>query len=206
MARLIAALLAATLISGCSQAPRRGEENPAFVEAYQLRAAGLSGEQNWSLDGRLAIHDGKEGGSGSIQWVQAAQETELNFRGALGQGAWRLQADELGAQIELANGEVYRAASVAELVKQQLGWQVPVNALTWWVRGLAQPGEKEYWTLDEQGRLMKLGQFGWDVDFGNYTEPESGWLPVRLTARRGKYLVKLVVRNWKLVSGEAVVD
>ena len=201
--RLFAALLAAILISACSQAPRRGDENPLFVQAYQQRAASLSGLDRWSLDGRLAIHDGKEGGSGNLKWVQTGEESDLRFRGALGQGAWWLQAGESGARIELANGDVYRADSVVDLVKQQLGWQVPVDALTWWVRGLAKPDAKAARSLDEEGRLTKLDQLGWDVDFGKYENEESGWLPARLTARKGKYLVKLVVKRWSAEPPEA---
>jgi len=36
------------------------------------------------------------------------------------------------------------------------------------------------------------------VEFGNYDEVDGSMLPSKLTARRGKYLVKMVVRTWEL--------
>ncbi|HMB60297.1 MAG TPA: lipoprotein insertase outer membrane protein LolB [Xanthomonadales bacterium] len=206
MLRFIALVSVAVLLSACSQAPKRTAETPGMLKAYQERETLLTARKDWTLDGRLAIHDGKDGGSGSIIWVQAGSETELRFRGALGQGAWRLQAGETGARIELANGEVHRASSVAELVKQQVGWVIPVEALSWWVRGLAQPGKQESRSLDDQGRLLKLAQAGWEVDFGKYADLYGATVPERITARRGKYLVKLVVRNWTLEAREPLLD
>jgi outer membrane biogenesis lipoprotein LolB len=45
---------------------------------------------------------------------------------------------------------------------------------------------------------VKLSQFGWEVEFGNYGQVSGAWLPSKLTARRGKYLVKMVVKTWHL--------
>jgi outer membrane lipoprotein LolB len=70
--------------------------------------------------------------------------------------------------------------------------------LSWWVKGLADPGRWEARQLDENGRLLMLSQFGWEVEFGNYDQVSGSWLPSKLTARRGKYLVKMVVKNWDL--------
>ncbi|MCK7577983.1 MAG: lipoprotein insertase outer membrane protein LolB [Chromatiales bacterium] len=100
--------------------------------------------------------------------------------------------------MELANGEIHEAATVSDLVVKELGWQVPIDALSWWVKGLADPAQWERRELDERGQLVTLSQFGWKVDFGNYAEVSGSWLPTKLTARRGKYLVKMVVRTWEL--------
>jgi len=87
-----------------------------------------------------------------------------------------------------------------------VGWKVPVDALAWWIKGLADPGEWETRVVDEEGRLKKLRQFGWEVDFDNYGEPESFWLPAKLTARRGDYRVKMVVRKWRLGEGATALE
>ena len=46
----------------------------------------------------------------------------MNFHGALGRGAWQLNADENGAVLEWADGEIHRADTVGELLEQRLGW------------------------------------------------------------------------------------
>jgi len=179
----------------------RTPESAAAVTAYQARLQELESLVQWTLNGRLAISDGKDGGSGSLIWQNDGDRTRISFHGAMGKGAWQLQADSTGARIELANGEIHEAPTVTALVVQELGWKVPIDALSWWVKGLADPAKWESRELDEQGRLVKLSQFGWEVEFGNYDEVSGSMLPSKLTARRGKYLVKMVVRTWELKAG-----
>ena len=193
-----ALLTFALALTGCSQSPVRSTDNPAFVKAYQARFTQLRGVSNWTLQGRLAISDGKDGGSGNLSWSQNSLETLMSFRGTLGKGAWQLKADQNGARLELADGSIHRAPTVAELVLKQVGWKVPVDALAWWVKGLIQPGDWDVRELDELGRVRRLGQSGWDVEIGSYVHAQEYWLPGKLTARQGKYLVKLAVRNWRL--------
>lgn len=198
--------LAGAVFAGCTPLRTRTVENPAFAQAYQLRFEQLRALDHWALDGRLAISDGQEGGSGNLSWLKAERMTRMSFRGALGKGAWQLRTEAAGARLELANGDVHYAPSVAELVLNEVGWKVPVEALTWWIKGLAQPDEWETRVLDENGRLKKLRQFGWDVDFASYGESDDYWLPTRLSARHGEYSVKIAVREWRLGEESATFE
>ena len=152
----------------------------------------------WSLKGRLAVNDGKEGGSGSFIWSNHGESISMDFHGALGRGAWRLDADNGGAVLELADGEVYHAPSLSQLVKSRLGWEMPVDALSWWVRACAAPGEWDRRELDENGRLRGLSQFGWVIEYGNFKEVGGVYMPLKLTARRDSHTVKLAMRSWSL--------
>lgn len=199
MPRIVTALLlVGILLDGCSTVRTRMAEDPISVHAYDSRVEMLGSLTDWALIGRLAISDGSEGGSGNLSWAQVGLETQMSFRGALGKGAWQLQSDESGARLELANGTVSYAPTVDELVVEHVGWKVPVDALSWWIKGLAQPGEWETRTLDQEGRLTELRQFGWEVKFANYSGQDDAWLPKKLTAQRGHYQVKMAVRDWKL--------
>jgi len=199
-------VLAGLVLSSCIAVPTRPPENPAFVRAYQLRFEHLRPLNHWAVDGRIAISNGKDGGSGNLSWLHDDRVTRMSFRGVLGRGAWQIQADTSGARLELASGEVRHASSIAELVRKQIGWKIPVDALSWWIKGLAQPDKWETRTLDEKGRLKSLQQFGWHVDFDKYGEPDSYWLPAKLTARRDNYSVKMIVRKWHLGEEATVLE
>lgn len=192
------AMLAGGLAGACSQMPQRVVEDPSAVRAYQARSDILAPIDRWEISGRLAVTDGEDGGSGALTWVQEGDRTWMSFRGALGQGSWELDADGFGARLQLADGRRFAAASLSELVQAQVGWKVPVNALFWWVRGLTAGPEWQERGLDEAGRLVRLRQAGWEVEFGTYRTAEPAWLPSRLTARRGDYAVKLIVREWRM--------
>ena len=122
----------------------------------------------------------------------------MDFHGALGRGAWRLEVDEQGAELELSDGTRYRADEVQSLVREQIGWEVPIDALAWWVRGLEAPAEVDSHRLGDDGTLEYLDQLGWQIEFSHYRNVGSTSLPLRLTARQADRTVKLVVRNWSL--------
>lgn len=198
------AWLAVLLLSGlgaCSTVRHPSTENSAQLHAYAQRVNQISTLNNWSLDGRLAISDSKDGGSGRLQWQQHDSATHMSFRGTMGKGAWQLHADPAGARLELANGEMHTAATLNELIFDQIGWRVPVSALSWWVRGLAQPEPWQSRTLDEAGRLSSLVQNGWNIEFDRYQSEDHLAMPEKLTARRGDYSIKLVVKDWQWPGG-----
>lgn len=206
--RILFALVLAMplLFSACSTTVVRDMDQGEREQRYLERQAMVAGIENWSLDGRLAVSDGKDGGSGKLRWRQFAAETEMDFHGALGRGAWRLQANLNGAVLELADGRVFRQATVNDLARSQLGWEIPVDALSWWVRGLAAPvdgraslsSETLRIVPDEEGMPELLQQHGWTVEYDRYRLVGGVTLPVKLTARRGSHSVKLVVREWEL--------
>ena len=165
---------------------------------YEQRQARLSQVDEWILEGRLAVSDAEDGGSGQLRWRHAEHHVRMDFHGALGRGAWRLEADPAGAELTFADGRRSRADSVDALVRAEIGWPVPVESLAWWVRGLAAPGGFPVRELDEEGRLSELQQDGWAIEFGRYGAVGDEQLPMRMTARQDGRTVKLAVRKWQL--------
>jgi outer membrane lipoprotein LolB len=169
-----------------------------LVPLYEQRLARLGEIEEWVLDGRLAINDGADGGSGQWRWHHGEAFSRMDFHGALGRGAWRLDVDAGGAELNFADGRTRRAESVDALVQAEVGWQVPIESLAWWVRGLAAPGGIEKRELDRQGRLSELTQQGWTIEYARYTAVGEEYLPMRMTARREDRTVKVAVRKWQL--------
>ena len=152
----------------------------------------------WGLVGKISLDDGDRGGSGRLQWDVTAEGSEIDFHGALGRGAWHLQISPDGAVLREANGSEQSAPGVNALIQDRMGWPVPVEALQWWVRGLAAPGVVNDEQFDPQGLLTSLDQLGWRVEFNRYDAKTGIALPVRLDARRDSYRVKLAIGRWQL--------
>jgi len=166
--------------------------------AYLDRADMLTEIPEWGLVGKISLDDGDRGGSGRLQWDVTAEGSEIDFHGALGRGAWHLQISPDGAVLREANGSEQSAPGVNALIQDRMGWPVPVEALQWWVRGLAAPGVVNDEQLDSQGLLTSLDQLGWKVEFNRYDAKTGIALPVRLDARRDSYRVKLAIGRWQL--------
>lgn len=196
--RLLAPLAGAALLTACATSPVDETGQAERESLYQQRSARLGHVDSWALEGRLAVSDERDGGSGAFQWRRDAAGSRLDFHGALGRGAWRLQADGTGAELAFADGTVYQGPDVETLVRDQVGWRVPVETLGWWVRGLAAPGGAQQRTLDEEGRLSALRQDGWEIEFSRYVDVADIAMPFRMTARQEDRTVKIAVRKWRL--------
>lgn len=197
-ARLLAVFAFAALLTACAAAPKVGTGQAEREPLYLLRLARLERIDAWAIEGRLAVSDEQDGGSGSFQWRRDAAGSRMDFHGAMGRGAWRLQADEQGAELAFADGTSYHAASIETLVREQVGWPVPVETLGWWVRGLAAPGAVQQRTLDAAGLLSALQQDGWDIEYSRYGDVGDVAMPYRMTARQADRTVKIAVRKWQL--------
>ncbi|HET6566131.1 MAG TPA: lipoprotein insertase outer membrane protein LolB [Xanthomonadales bacterium] len=180
--------------------------DPEAEQAYQKRQSILLAQDHWKLAGKLAASDGKEGGSGSFSWHRIGGVTRMSFRGALGKGAWELESTAGQAVLQFADGREFRASSIAELVTAHMRAKVPVDALSWWVLGLARPNEWEQRELDQEGRITYLSQSGWNVEFSNYRLEKDVWLPGKLVARNQQNSVKLAISEWTLAQEAAAFD
>ena len=193
------------LLSGCKTVPVT-EPGIDAQAAYKNRAENIVSVSNWNLVGRISLDDGEEGGSGRLKWVVKADHSTIDFHGAMGRGAWHLDIEPEGAALRLADGSEYFADGVDALVQQQIGWPIPVNALQWWVRGLAAPGTIDAQQLDAEGLLTSLAQFGWQIDFNRYASDAGVAMPVRLDARQNDYRVKLAIGRWHLPVNDVVAN
>lgn len=190
-------LVASTLLLAACAAPgtRSGATPPE--QAYEARSSTLENWDTWGFTGRLGMDDGQDGGSGRLDWSSEGESSRLQFRGALGQGAWQLDTDPGRARLELSDGSVRQAPDVELLVLQEIGWVLPVAALSWWVRGMAWPGnDKHELQLNEDGTPAALEQLGWQVSYDRYVDYAGERLPSRLLARQGDRQVKLAVSRW----------
>jgi outer membrane lipoprotein LolB len=190
---------AVALAAACTSLPPADGELAQRLPLYDERADRLERVETWSLEGRLAVSDDRDGGSGTFRWRNGAQSSRMDFHGALGRGAWRLEADDQGAELAFADGTTHRAPSVDALVREQLGWTVPVQRLDWWVRGLAAPGDVQRRALDAEGRLSALQQDGWDIEYDRYGDVGDVAMPFRMTARQQGRTVKIAVKKWRLL-------
>ena len=77
--RISIAISCAALLSACAAGPVREVLPPiaGSPEAHQVqRETGLAAQASWSLQGRIALSNGRDGGSGRIEWSQNADRYE----------------------------------------------------------------------------------------------------------------------------------
>ena len=186
-------LLFCVLLAACSATTTKepgltGLDRQQFLESIHV----------WSFTGRVALSDGKDGGSGSLEWRQDESALNIEFRGALGRGAWMLESTGDHAKLQTGKGDTFQSHDATYLVSRHVGWQVPMDALPYWVRGLAVPGSQAQIVSGEDGLPQSLSQLDWQISYGRWEADYEPVMPVRITASRGQYSLKLIVRHWDI--------
>jgi outer membrane lipoprotein LolB len=200
-------LAMAACLAACTSRPVRTELPPAQREAAEAaqaarEAALRAADPTWSLAGRIAVSNGRDGGSGRIDWRQAGERYEVSLSAPVTRQSWRLSGDATGATLEGLEGGPRAGADAAAILYEATGWNIPILALADWVRGARSdalgPTNVEF---GADGRLSRIEQGGWTID---YRWPEAGidgstgspMLPSRLDARRGEAKVRLIIDHW----------
>lgn len=183
--------------------PTLSAQELAQAQAQQrAHEAAIAAMPDWSLQGRVALSNGRNGGSGGIEWRQHGASYEVALSAPVTRQSWRLSGDADSARIEGLEGGPRSGSDAQTLLRETTGWEIPVAALSSWVRG-ARADENAFGaaTLSyaADGRLARLEQGGWVVDYGAW-QPAGGAgtaLPTRLNAERGQARVRLVVDGWE---------
>lgn len=186
------------VLAGCtsfgSREALQGQGNPQLWREHKQQLSTLDG---WQINGKVGIRAPKDSGSGTLFWLQRQDYYDIRLSGPLGRGAARLTGRPGQVVLEVANQGRFEAQNPESLLAEQLGWELPVSHLVWWVRGLPAPDSKSQLTLDGDSRLASLKQDGWSVDYLSYTEQNGYWLPERLKVHGQNIDVTVVVKDWQ---------
>lgn len=168
--------------------------------AHVARVSALT---RWGLSGKLGIRQPDAGASLGIVWDQDGNDYLVRVRGPLGQSAALVRGDERRVVVERAGESPLVGDDAGALVREALGWDIPVNALKFWIRGLPDPGlEVQSATYLEGGWFGELAQRDWHVELSRYREVDGLTLPGRIRARRDHVTLTLVVTRWRTLDGE----
>ena len=201
--RLRAAALAATALalSACVSQPVRTPV-PVDAEAAHGGDARRAALRDWSLAGRVALSNGRQGGSGRIDWTQHGENYEVSLSAPVTRQSWRLGGDAGGARLEGIEGGPRESTDVEGMLRHATGWDIPVRAMADWVRGVAATGVADGSPVVAYGPgnlPSSLEQDGWRIDYKEWHEAAGPLpaLPRRIEARRGEAKVRLVVDAWQ---------
>ena len=209
-ARLLIVAALAALLAACVARPLRPglpPEQVAAAEAQQIaREQRLRLQPEWSLVGRIAVSNQGNGGSGRIEWRQAGPRFEVALSAPVTRQSWTLSGDSesRSGRLDGVDGGPRQGEDAQQVLLEATGWDIPVNQLPDWVRGLVAEGAAaaEQVDRDAEGRPRRVRQMGWDIQFLDWYPAEGGRpvLPRRMEAVNGDAKVRLLVDGWVLGS------
>lgn len=193
--RQIVVLLLVLLLAACAT-PVRRVDGDAF-ELQQRREQALEAIDAWSLRGRLAVSGGGDGGSGQLSWRNSADRTDFEVRAPVSRQTWRLLVEPGQARIEGLEGGPRIGTDAETLLREEIGWELPLQALSAWVRGMRGPGQARI-EFDADGLPAVIEQHGWVVEYRGWHRDRALPMPAKVFASRGDRRVRLVIADWQL--------
>lgn len=207
--RFFAGAAVCLLLTACATVPDRppvGDPEGVFRRHHER----LAPVEHWQIRARLALRTDSEGWLATLLWARRGAHQQLDLTGPLGRGHLRLTSEPGQARLRDSDNNIYHAPTAEELVLRATGHRLPLGELQYWVRGLPAPGAVQRRELDAWGRLARLDQQRWRIEFLDYVRHGDLELPSRLFARRAPdpanadnglretIEVRLAIEHWTL--------
>lgn len=204
MVRLIAVLVVALLATACTSFQVEPlpegltDQPPADWSSRQQQLRGL---RHWQLKGKLAVRQPTDSGTAIINhWIQEGDAYNLSLSSSfLGLGQTELRGVPGFIELRLPSGDTYQSTEPEVLIEAATGWQLPLNSLVWWIRGMPGPDGNFRLYFDESKTLAVIRQKGWEIRYDRWQPFLDGLpqLPARITAVKGEKRVRLAVTEWQ---------
>jgi len=184
------------LLGAC--APVRVRQTPQMLAALNAREAALRPVQRWRLQAHIAVSNGRDGGSGQLEWRQNGQSYRFVVRAPVTGRTWKLSGDAGHAVLEGVDPQPDRGPDASRLLRERLGWNVPIDELGAWIRGLRAPGSPAQVLFNKQTLPAVIHQGGWTVEYRDWYDDREPPLPRKVFASKGNARVRVVVEDWSL--------
>ncbi|WP_426416055.1 lipoprotein insertase outer membrane protein LolB [Aestuariirhabdus sp. LZHN29] len=191
-------LLLLLMLAGCSSLAPAPKTLPASERElhWQQQQLQMESLQQWQLAGKLGIRTESSSASVHLNWDQGSDHYRIRIASAIGQTLALLQGSPGGVALSTADDSTLYSISAEQLLREELGWELPVSDLHYWIRGIPAPGSSTP-RLNNQGLLESLQQGRWSLRFNRYQQVGRWQLPGRLIAEGPEARLTFIINDWK---------
>ena len=194
-------LIAATLaMAGCATLPPPSAPSDPEAQARHLRK--LEDIAAFSLSGRMAVQTDKRGFSGSLRWKHTEESDHFSLYSPLGAQVADIRSTQEGVTLVTDDRKTYKADTAETLLQSTMGWSLPLTGLSDWILGRPTSSPHEVVALDDRGRLARLKQDGWDIEYAAYKTVDGTDLPGKVLLRSPQLDLKLLIEQWGMLPHE----
>ena len=153
-----------------------------------------TGPADFRFEGKVGVVEGERSHAARFIWRQTGERYDVVLWGPLGQGGTRLRGDPHLIEITGRNAEPALSGDPRQVMRQRLGWSLPLAVLPWWMSGRPAPDASvDAAEHDDEGRLTAFRQLGWQVSYDRFDTGEDPPAPVRITAERPGYRIRVTI-------------
>ena len=187
------------MIAGCATISTQSTVVRTIITQPVANTENITPEK-FNLTGRISIQDEHQRTSGGIRWQHSKMVDEILLLSPLGQVMAQIIRDYEGVRLTTSDQQAFYATDVESLTEDILGWRIPLAGLQYWARGKHSPTTMAMKDLDENDRVVKIRQDGWEIDYISYTTVQATQKlrPKVLTLSYDVLKIRLVVDNLEI--------
>lgn len=193
--KLTTATLICLLLVACSGTTRI--DAPVNAQWEQRRQV-LEDITSWEFTGSINVRDSNDSQSSRIRWRQNNEVYTINLWGTFNVGATQIDGRPGEVTISQQGQNPVNTDSPEELLYQELGYELPVTELNYWIKGIPAPGLRADMQFGDNDQLMQFFQAGWQINYMAYTNFGTETLPTRIRIEKAPLRLDLIRLNWNL--------
>lgn len=146
------------MVTGCTHVGM-----PLYMKYFSWRdhCASLPQEKYWNLSGTLSITHHKTRNLTHFVWKQRESYYVINISDPLNISEVRIVNNANGVTFWQTKKKCIKAKTPEELIADQLGWQLPISNIRYWMLACPAPGRINRSIFDQYGHLISFEQDGW---------------------------------------------
>ena len=186
-------LFVTTLVSACTAVPPPANENSDWAHQREQ----LQNFDSWGLRGRVNVRYDNESHTPRINWLQQNVEYHIRLWGTFNAGNTQIVGRPGYVSLE-NDGETVYASSPEELILRQMGYELPISQLNYWIKGLPSPDSSFQLSFNELNQLTTIEQADWTINLSDMRQYGQVSLPrrVELTRPRNDIRLRFIGLNW----------
>lgn len=189
------------VLTGCASLQTTPQQSASSPEVHQQHLATLNDIHSFNIQGRIGVQADGRGFSGATRWQHAGERDTIGLYSPLGGQVANIEKSDSGVVLTDGDGKTYAARDAETLTQQAMGWALPMRGLPDWALGRPTSAPVELAIWDAEGKLLRLKQSGWDIQYQAYVAAEGRQLPSRISLSSPKLNLKLLVERWQLGNG-----
>ncbi len=161
-----------------------------------VRQTQLSALSDWDIQGSFSLQQPGQSVVANYRWLQRGEHYDLQIRSSLNWVSVVIEGDAHQVSLQRSATQTVWARTPEALMQAELGWQLPISNLQYWIRGLPAPGPYEA-RYDAYGHLSELKQQGWIIQYEDYKVWKFGDMPSLLRFSNEAWKAKIRVKHWE---------
>jgi outer membrane lipoprotein LolB len=188
-------------LNGCAVTPTHpnavASKKTSFAihEAHLLKVAEIKA---FNLKGKIGVQANRQSFSGSMHWQHALETDNIALYSPLGSQVADIKKTPVLVTLTDNQGQAITEKNAEALTEKVLGWQLPLAGLSDWVLGRPKQSTLSDREWDDDGKLIKLTQEGWQIEYTEYTKIDAYLLPTKMHLQHGNVKIKLVIQQQSL--------